>query len=142
MNSLHRTFKTGIVLLAACAAIACKDSSSPPPPPDYTGDWTGKSGIDSSITFTVTSAGITEAYLGFRVGGSSCTVRGWTSPTFTTPITITNGSFTHDVNSSPLSYTFSGTFNSNTAASGTLTMEYSSGGCSAASSTVWNATKQ
>jgi hypothetical protein len=130
----------GALILAAVTIVSCKDSSSPPPP-NYVGNWSGKSGVDSTITFTVTSEGVTQAHLAFRLTGN-CTVTGYTNPTYTTPVVITNGNFSRSTSSAPLTHTLAGTFSSNTAASGTLSVAFSSGGCSAAMNTNWTATKQ
>jgi hypothetical protein len=131
----------GAFILAAVTMVSCKDSSSPPPPPNYVGNWSGKSGIDSAITFTVTSEGVTQAHLAFRLTGN-CTVTGFTNPTYTTPVVIANGTFSRSTSSAPLTHTLAGSFSSNTAASGTLSVAYSSGGCSASMNTNWTATKQ
>lgn len=115
--------------------------------PSYDGSWAGKTAQDSTITFQVSNGGITTLTFGYRLTGSSCSVSGKITTTFTTPVAITNGSFSRSVSSSPTSYTIAGTFGSGTAASGTLNITFSQSipgqpSCSASGSTTWTASRQ
>ena len=113
----------------------------------YDGSWAGKTAQDSTISFQVSGGGITTLTFGYRLTGSSCSVSGKTTTTFTTPVPITNGSFSRTVSGSPTSYTIAGTFGSGTAASGTLNITFSQSipgqpSCSASGGTTWTANKQ
>jgi hypothetical protein len=114
---------------------------------NYNGSWSGKTAIDSVITFQVQSNAITTITLGWHATSSGCTVDGKTTSNLTTPIPITDGTFNRTVSGNPTSYTISGTFSSGTAVSGNLVVNFSQNipgvsSCTASSTTTWNATKQ
>lgn len=114
--------------------------------PNHDGAWAGTTAQDSTITFQVQNSGITTVTFGWKATGSGCTVTGKTTTNFTTAVPITNGSFSRSVSGSPTSYTIAGTFSSGTAASGTLTIDFSQSipgvpSCTASGSTTWNAAK-
>ena len=111
---------------------------------DFSGTWIGKTSQDSTVRIEVVNNAVTQIYLGWRV--ASCGTSGTTTTNFTTPFSVSTGSFNRTVNSSPLSYTIGGTFTSATAVSGTLTLNFSMTvpfSCSATvSGLTWSATKQ
>lgn len=113
----------------------------------YDGSWAGITAQDSTISFQVSGGGITTLTFGYRATGSGCSVNGKLTTTFTTPVAISNGSFSRSVSGSPTSYTIAGTFGSGTAASGTLNVTFSQSipgqpSCSASGSTTWTASRQ
>jgi hypothetical protein len=63
---------------------------------------------------------------------------------FGTPINVASGSFSRTVSGVPLSYTISGTFSSETAVSGNLTLNWSQPFppvCTGSAAVTWSATR-
>lgn len=107
------------------------------------GSWKGSTSQGYTSAFTVASHALTGAAILYRVQGQNCTYDAGLLVAYSVPKPINGNSFS--VTSSPPppqvgSYTFAGTFTSNTTASGTLTFESTT--CNGSGSATWTATKQ
>lgn len=101
--------------------------------PNYDGTWTGKTSQDSTITLTIANNGITQVSFGWKTTGG-CTSTGRTTTSFSTPLSVSSGSFSFSVSGGSPSYSMTGTFASGTSLSGTLSVTYSP--CSASSGSL------
>ena len=108
----------------------------------FDGEWGGETSQGKEVSFTVTNNGIPTITLGFRV--PSCGASGTLTTTFSSSLAISNGSFSFSATGYPISYSFSGTFSSDTTASGNVSFTYFSAYpyCSGSASATWSATKQ
>lgn len=107
---------------------------------DYSGSWSGTTSQEKSISFKIVDNAFTELKITFAVSGHGCTVSGTITFGYGTPKPISGNTFTISGTTIDLSYTFSGTFNSSTTASGTMTIT-TSGGCSGTANFTWSANK-
>jgi hypothetical protein len=100
----------------------------------YDGQWSGTTSQGQPMSMTVANNNVTATSYGvnFPYFGSNCPTGATISSS--TPIPITGSSFS--------SSTFSGTFQSVTQASGSLSWTDSVPGCSASGSLTWTATRQ
>ena len=126
-------------LAIACLVLiaACRDSNAPAPV-DPVGVWSGTTSQGRAVAFTVTSQGITEATIAYRVVGAFCTadveitIGG-------APVAIVNNEFETEFGIGSAILTVAGKFNSSTAASGTLVVDDFN--CDGTVTTNWSATK-
>jgi len=107
---------------------------------DYSGSWSGSTSQGESISFTIGSNGFTQFRFSWRISGTGCTVWGTTTITYSTPREFSGNTFTISGTSSNLSYSFSGTFNSPTTASGNASITYT-GGCPGSTNFTWSTNK-
>jgi len=107
---------------------------------DYSGSWSGTTSQGYNISFTVVDNAIPEITFGFKTVGPICTASGTLTIHHTPSWLISGNTFTISGTVSDMSYTFNGTFDSPTTASGTA--EFTSGGmCSGTGSATWAANK-
>lgn len=109
--------------------------------PDYSGSWSGTTSQGKSISFTVVDNAITHFSFEFEwISGTGCTVSGTVSNNYDTPLTISGNTFAISGTIPGLSYTFNGTFSSETTANGTSNLT-ASGTCQSTASPTWSANK-
>jgi hypothetical protein len=114
------------------------------PPQTYDGQWYGTTSQGRDVSMTIAGNSLTAYYYGINFPdlGPSC----YTGVTVTSlpgiSIPITGSSFSTTASSSVFFGTFSGTFQSLTQASGSLSWTLSLSGCNASGTLTWSATKQ
>jgi hypothetical protein len=123
--------------------------------PVYDGTWSGRTGIDTTITFQISNNRITTITAGLGQIPSSCggTISG--TRTNSVSIDVNPGAFGATVRKAtgfdafgfPISYdilyyNLSGTFSSPTSVAGSITMIFSNGSCGGSYTTTWSATRQ
>lgn len=137
------TFFTILALLIF--STTCKSPESPDEEdllePDYSGSWSGTTSQGKSISFTVVENAITHFEFEFEwISVTGCSVSGTVSNDYATPLTISGNTFAISGTIPGLSYTFNGTFSSETMANGTSNLN-ASGTCSSTASPTWSANK-
>jgi hypothetical protein len=108
----------------------------------YDGEWAGGQSDDNSVSFTVDGNQVSQANLNYFVQSGSCSLSGAISqPIESAP--ITGDSFTFQVrNSDGVEFTVTGSFFSNTQASGTIQIKGTSKSCGALDTEVsWTSTR-
>lgn len=109
---------------------------------DYSGSWSGSTSQGYGISFTIVDNAITEISFGFKTVGPICTLTyAWgLTIGYPTPKSISGNTFTISGSVTDLTYTFIGTFDSTTTASGTA--EFTHGGnCPGTGSATWSVNK-
>jgi hypothetical protein len=110
---------------------------------NFNGSWAGTtSQNDSTITLQISNNAVTQISFGWRA--PNCGASGRTTVNYTTQPSVASGTLSSTVNSAPLSFTITGTFSSNTAVAGSLTLSYSQigGGCTQSGMNVtWSAAR-
>ncbi len=126
-----------LIALSACGG----DGTGPGAVTPATGTWSGSTSQSRSLSFDVTSQGITSATLNYQLSGSGCSYTATTTVGSSTPVAITNGQF--DTGQVPLgsntTMRATGRFTSATQANGTISIV--DGGCSGSVNLTWNASK-
>jgi len=107
---------------------------------DYSGSWNGTTTQGKTISFTIVNNAFTQFKFGWRISIPGCTVNGTTTITYSTPRAFSGNTFTISGTSYQMSYSFSGTFNSKTTASGNGIVTYT-GGCPGSTNFTWSANK-
>ncbi|MBI4421209.1 MAG: fibronectin type III domain-containing protein, partial [Gemmatimonadetes bacterium] len=104
---------------------------------DFSGSWAGTtSQNDSIITFQVLDNALTTVTFGWQV--PACGVSGKTTTNFGTPIDVSSGNFSRTgILAGSLTYGISGSFSSQTAATGSLSLSWNDGVCSSSASATW-----
>jgi protocatechuate 3,4-dioxygenase beta subunit len=111
---------------------------------NYDGSWSGTTSQDSTVSFTIVNNALTEFRIRVILSGALCTGRLILSISFSPPRPITGNTFSFLLSppQNPIG-SVSGTFSSNTSASGTWSFTYLDPQCAALSgSGTWTATKQ
>jgi hypothetical protein len=112
----------------------------------YDGGWSGTTDQSKPISFTVTGGAITALSFGGHVSGSGCT-SDFTVNITSMSRTITGTTFSFGATGAPggVTYSITGTFNSSSTASGTLSFTTVAipgvPSCVGSASTTWNANK-
>ena len=109
--------------------------------PQYDGSWMGTTDQGKPFSFIVTGNAIKSAVVEYEIKGHSCSVNSVTTGNFTSPPRITGNTFTWTSGGQQASHTITGTFNSATSASGTITASRASE-CAGSATITWTATKQ
>ncbi len=107
---------------------------------DYSGTWSGNTTQDEGISFTIVNNEFTEFQFGWRIYGIGCNVYATTTITYTIPQGFSGNTFSLSGSGYQMSYSFSGTFNSPTSASGSGTVNYT-GSCAGTANFTWSANK-
>ena len=107
---------------------------------DYSGSWSGTTTQGKSISFTIMNNGFTQFEFGWAISGYGCTVNATTTVTYQTPRAFNGNTFTISGTGYQMSYSFSGTFNSSTTASGTGSVTYT-GSCPGSDNFTWSMNK-
>ena len=115
--------------------LACSDSTGPIDP---VGSWSGQTSQNRAVAFTVTSAGITEATINYRVVGDFCTATIETT-VGGAAVSIENNAFQVEFSTGSADFTVSGTFTSSSAANGTLVVDDFQ--CGGTVNATWTASK-
>ncbi len=109
--------------------------------PDYSGSWNGTTSQGKSISFTIVNNEITHFSFEFEwMSTTGCSVSGTVSNDYASPLPISGNTFTISGTIPDLSYTFTGTFSSETTANGTSNLT-ASGTCPSTASPTWSANK-
>ena len=109
--------------------------------PNYSGSWNGTTSQGKSISFTIVDNEITHFSFEFQwTSTTGCSVTGTVSNDYGTPLPINGNTFTINGTIPDLSYTFTGTFSSETTANGTSTLT-ASGTCPSTANPTWSANK-
>lgn len=137
------TFFTILALLIF--STTCKSPESPEDNdllnPDYSGSWSGTTSQGKSISFTVVDNEITHFSFEFDwISGTGCSVSGTVSNDYDPTLLISGNTFAISGTIPGLSYTFNGTFSSETMANGTSNLT-ASGTCPSTASPTWSANK-
>ena len=107
---------------------------------DYSGSWIGTTTQGREISFTIVNNAFTRFKFGFSVSGSGCTTSGTVEITYSVPQTFSGNTFTISGSAYQMTYSFSGTFDSSTTASGSGSVT-TTGGCYGTASFTWSANK-
>lgn len=108
----------------------------------YDGTWSGTTNQSKTVSLEVSGGAIRKLVLAARVEAVGCSSN--ISETITTTVPINNGSFSYQGSSStPTTWTISGTFSSNSAASGsgTARVNFLPGGCLGSANFTWTMSK-
>jgi cell division septation protein DedD len=111
-------------------------TATPPPASPYDGFWQGTTSQGRSISFRVSQSAITYLQAGYDVGDCTVTVYNYATTSFS------GNTFQVAVQRSDYSYNVSGTFSSDTAASGTLKATENGSFCNGSVNLSWTATKR
>jgi hypothetical protein len=127
-----------LIALSACGGDGGTGPGAVTPSP---GTFSGSTSQSRSLSFIVTSQGITSATLNYQLSGSGCSYTATVTVGSSSPVPITNGQF--DTGPFPVganaTMTATGRFTSATQANGNISIV--DGGCGGSVNLTWNASK-
>jgi hypothetical protein len=113
---------------------------------NYSGSWSGTTSQGKPISFIIVDNAFTQVSFGWAISGTGWSSSGTTTINYSSPKPISGNTFTISGSTSfgypttHMNYTFNGTFNTPTTASGTETITFS-GAISGTISGTWTASK-
>ncbi len=142
--TLSRSYSMQIVLSTALMAA----TAAPAVAQTFDGIWSGMTGQNLTLSFTVVNGAVTSFSYAATVPGGGCTSNLNNTTNFATPVVLQGSSFAvGSQNSTPggASFNASGNFSTPVTASGTLTVTVNNAvfgpGCPGLTTTNWNATR-